>query len=68
MFKNLLAEMARAGANKKEMADVISSAEWTFNRKLNGISQFTLEEMFKIQNFLGQENNTLDYLFKKFDV
>ena len=61
MFNNLKAEMARFEVSKKELAKKLSISEWTLNRKLNGLSQFTLEEMSKIKEIFN--DSTITYLF-----
>lgn len=66
MYKNLKAEIARAGLTNSEMADVIGVKYGTLWRLLNGKQQFRLGEMMEIQSELEGRNGatyTLDYLF-----
>lgn len=66
MYKNLKAEIARAGLANSEMADVIGVKYGTLWRLLNGRQQFRLGEMTAIQSELEGRNGatyTLDYLF-----
>ena len=66
MYKNLKAEIARAGLTHSEMADVIGVKYATLWRLLNGKRQFRLGEMTAIQSELEERNGTaytLDYLF-----
>lgn len=66
MYKNLKAEIARAGLTNSEMADVIGVKYGTIWRLLNGKRQFRLGEMTAIQSELEERNGTtytLDYLF-----
>lgn len=66
MYKNLKAEIARAGLTHSEMADVIGVKYGTLWRLLSGKRQFRLGEMMAIQSELEGRNGasyTLDYLF-----
>lgn len=66
MYKNLKAEIARAGMTNLEMADVIGVKYATAWRLLNGKRQWRLCEMVAIQSELEGRNGTtytLDYLF-----
>lgn len=66
MYKNLKAEIARAGMSNPEMADAIGVKYGTLWRLLNGKQQFRLGEMMAIQSELEERNGadyTLDYLF-----
>lgn len=66
MYKNLKAEIARAGLTNPEMADAIGVKYATLWRMLNGKRQFRLCEMMAIQSELEGRNGaayTLDYLF-----
>ena len=66
MYKNLKAEIARAGLTNSEIADVIGVKYGTLWRLLNGKQQFRLGEMMAIQSELEGRNGatyTLDYLF-----
>ena len=66
MYKNLKAEIARAGMTNPEMEDVIGVKYATLWRLLNGKRQWRLGEMVAIQSELEERNGafyTLDYLF-----
>lgn len=66
MYKNLKAEIARAGLTNPEMADAIGVKYGTLWRLLSGKRQFRLGEMMAIQSELEERNDadyTLDYLF-----
>ncbi len=66
MYKNLKAEIARAGMTKPDMADAIGVKYSTLWRLLSGKQQFRLGEMMTIQSELEGRNGTtytLDYLF-----
>ena len=66
MYKNLKAEIARAGLTNSEMADAIGVKYATLWRLLNGKRQWRLGEMMAVQSYLEGRNGaayTLDYLF-----
>lgn len=66
MYKNLKAEIARAGLTNQEMAGAIGVKYTTVWRLLNGKRQWRLGEMMAIQSELEGRNGaayTLDYLF-----
>lgn len=66
MYKNLKAEIARAGMTNSKVADVIGVKYATLWRLLNGKRQWRLGEMIAIQSELEERNceaYTLDYLF-----
>lgn len=66
MYRNLEAEIARAGMTTPKMADAIGMKYSTLWRLLNGKQQFRLGEMVAIQSELEGRNGaayTLDYLF-----
>jgi hypothetical protein len=66
MYKNLKAEIVRAGMSNPEMADAIGVKYGTLWRLLYGKQQFRLGEMMAIQSELEERNDatyTLDYLF-----
>lgn len=66
MYRNLEAEIARAGMTTPKMADAIGMKYSTLWRLLNGKQQFRLGEMVAIQSELEGRNDatyTLDYLF-----
>lgn len=66
MYKNLKAEIARAGLTNSEVADAIGVKYATLWRLLNGKRQFRLGEMMALQSELEERSGaafTLDYLF-----
>ena len=66
MYKNLKAEIARAGLTNSEMADELGVKYATAWRLLNGKRPWRLGEMVAIQSELEERNGadyTLDYLF-----
>lgn len=66
MYRNLKAEIARAGMTKLEMANAIGIKYPTMWRLLSGERQFRLCEMVAIQSELEGRNDatySLDYLF-----
>lgn len=66
MYKNLKAEIARAGLTNAEMADAIGVKYATLWRLLSGKQQFRLGKMMTIKSELEERNGvayTLDYLF-----
>lgn len=68
MFKNLRAEVARAGMTNADVADVIGKSVPTLSRLLSGKQPFRLGEMAKLQSALEERNGTaytLDYLFEE---
>lgn len=66
MFKNLRAELARAGMTNADVADVIGKSVPTLSRLLSGKQPFRLSQMMALQSELEERNGaayTLDYLF-----
>ena len=66
MYKNLKAEIVRAGMSNPEMADAIGVKYATLWRLLSGKQQVRLGEMVAIQSELEERNGatySLDYLF-----
>lgn len=66
MYKNLKAEIARAGLTNPELAGAVGMPHAKLWRLLNGKQQFRLCEMMAIQSELEGRNGatyTLDYLF-----
>ena len=69
MFGNLRAEMARNKMTGTDMANVLHITHQSFYNKMNGVTDFTLEQMLMIQQHLQtvnpseKEHYTLDYLF-----
>ena len=66
MYKNLKAEIARAGLTNSKMAEILGVKYATVWRLLNGKRQWRLGEMVTIQSELEERNGAaykLDYLF-----
>nr|UVX93125.1 MAG: helix-turn-helix domain protein [Bacteriophage sp.] len=66
MYKNLKAEIVRAGMTNGDIAESIGKSVPTVFRLLSGKQQFRLGEMMAIQSELEERNGvafTLDYLF-----
>ena len=62
MYRNLEAEMARAGITQGRLAEELRITPTTLSLKLNGKSNLSLQKCVKIKRFLKSEE-TLDYLF-----
>ena len=67
MYKNLQAELKRAGITETEMCKMLGLARSTFTKRMNNEGKWTLKEMDfikeKINKVLSTEY-TLDYLFE----
>lgn len=63
MYKNLMAEMARKGISKKDLAEFLKMRYPTIVDKTNGKSRFYLDEAFKIRNKFFPDCD-LNYLFE----
>jgi len=66
MFPNLVAEMARKGLKRKDLAPLFKGRNATVSDKLNGKSPFLLDEAYRIQSTFFPDC-TLDYLFARND-
>lgn len=64
-FKNLLAELARAGLNQKTLATRVQMRPETLSKKIAGKSEFTLGECKKIRDEINPDLK-LEYLFQEF--
>lgn len=64
MYKNLEAEMARAGFTRFRLSKELGITPTTLSLKLNGKSNLSLKECVKIKKILGT-NKTVDYLFEE---
>ncbi len=53
---NLKAEIARTGITKTELAEKAGMHYSSLNNKINGVTNFSIEEAFKICDALGQED------------
>lgn len=65
MYRNLKAEIARAGMTACECAEAAGVSPGTFYRLLNGSSEWRLDEMLKLSRAIAMKNGRtgLDYLF-----
>lgn len=65
MYRNLKAEIARAGMTSAECAEIVGVSLATFYRLLNGASEWKLGEMLQLSTAIAQHNGHagLDYLF-----
>ena len=66
MYKNLKAELARAGINDTQAAEMLEISRTTLCSRMTGKSSWKLSEMEKIQEELAKKNIecSLDYLFE----
>lgn len=67
MFRNLEAEIIRAGITKEKISQELGLSNKTLYNRLNGSTDWSMEEMKKIQAIINinlQQEYTLDYLFK----
>ena len=62
MFLNLAAEIKRTGLTQKQFAAEIKMNEILFSKKLNGISDWKLDEIKHILEFF-EGRLSFDYLF-----
>lgn len=64
MYNNILAEMARNGFTREEVAKKLNLALPTFRKKMNGEVDFKQSEINFLLSLFG-ENITYEYLFKR---
>lgn len=71
MYNNLLAEMNRRGLHIYDLQKIMNVGRGTAYSKMAGKTDWTLQEMLKVQDFFNEGLNqfnknflTLDYLFK----
>lgn len=64
MYKNLNAEIARAGLDKEDLAQLLSIPVESLTEKLSGKSDFMLDECLKISSVLAEQRLGLEYLFQ----
>lgn len=62
MYRNLEAEIARAGLNKGQLANLLGITKGTMSLKLNGQSPLTLAECKKIKRIL-EYKGSIEILF-----
>ena len=68
MYKNLQAELKRAGITETEMCHILGLSRVTFSKRMNVPDGWTLREMDFIRKTLNEKlgtNYSLDYLFEK---
>lgn len=65
MFNNILAEMARCGMTRQEVADLLGISLVSLWAKLSGKRPFLLEEVYKLA---VKFNVSIDYLAIKTDM
>lgn len=65
MYRNLKAEIARAGLTSAECAEIAGVSLATFYRLINGGSEWKLYEMLQISRAIAKRHGRagLDYLF-----
>lgn len=66
MFRNLQAEIVRKGMNNVEFASAVEMNYRTFSKKMQGKTEFCLDEMKAIQKVIGNDCS-LDYLFEQIE-
>lgn len=64
-FKKLRAKMVEREMTQEKLADVLGISVQTLNSKINGRTQFTLEEVIKMTDILEIQNPTDIFLGKK---
>lgn len=65
MFKNLEAELTRIGKKQSDLANLLNIHQSTLSSKMNGHTEFLLNECKKIKS-AWFKNLTLDYFFTKY--
>jgi hypothetical protein len=63
MFPNLRAEMARKNINNKHLANILDISHDSVGNKMNGRTEFTRLEMFKIKQEYFPDLS-IEYLFE----
>lgn len=66
MFKNVRAEMIKAGINVSKLAKEMGISQQALYKKFNGSTQFTLKDTLLIRDILEKHNNEkldIEYLF-----
>lgn len=63
MYRNLEAEIARAGVTRKDLARVLGCSLGTVSMKMTGKSPFTIPDARAIKSFLGGDK-PIEYLFE----
>ena len=68
MFRNLHAEISRAGFSQEKIAELSNTSYGNFLNKIKGKRTWTLKEMLSIQKVINEKLDaqlSLDYLFKQ---
>lgn len=63
MYSNLKAELMRKGLSQKELAEGLMITRSTVNRKINGLSDWTLSEAVTIKEDILGVDIPLEQLF-----
>ena len=69
-YRNLEAEFRRMGKSVEEVARLLGFEKATLYNRLNSKTNWTLNDMLKVQEFVADKTGsryTLDYLFTKGD-
>lgn len=67
-FGNLEAEVKRIGLSVEEIGGILGYSKMIMYNRLNGKTNWTLQDMLKIQKFINEKAHahyTLDYLFAR---
>ena len=71
LYKNLLIEFIRIGISEKQyesmIAEILKKSKKSVHNKILGNSRWTLEEMTTINDYFFNGEQTLNYLFQKFE-
>ena len=69
-YRNLAAEMTRAGITSTELAQLAEMNPTSLSLKMNKKYEWKLKEMEKIQDIINKklnQNYSLDYLFEEYE-
>lgn len=64
MLNNLKAEIKRESVSNADIAKALSMTDRTLRNKLNGVTEFNRDEMFKMRDTFFPKLN-IEYLFHK---
>ena len=64
MYRELMGEMVKHGITRKVLANRLGITSKTLFNKINGVTDFTWEEVKKIRDIVAP-NKTLEELFEK---
>lgn len=70
MYRNLEAELVRYNITKPELARILNISIKSLYNRINGITDWNVEEVKKIQKYINDKSSsqlTLDYLFEEYD-